>query len=123
MRGKDITGNNHNSVKIKLRLIGGKLRRLYYSKFSQDYIKQQLVNRRGECKRCGICCRFVFKCPFLRQDVDGIWKCIIHRWRPSVCVHYPVDQRDLDEREFLQPENKCGFYFVETGIAEPVKSK
>lgn len=32
-------------------------------------------NRRGECNRCGQCCKLPFPCPFLRFDAEGLSSC------------------------------------------------
>jgi len=40
--------------------------------------------RVGDCKRCGSCCMFLYKCPFLKFENHGSNKsiCTIHGLRP-----------------------------------------
>ena len=64
------------------------------------------TNRRGECNRCGACCKLPYPCPFLRYDDQGLSSCAVYRFRPSSCRKYP-----RTESENLTPE-QCGFYFV-----------
>lgn len=67
-------------------------------------------NRRGECNRCGACCKLPFPCPFLRFDEEGLSACSAYLVRPPSCRKYP-----RTESEQLTPET-CGYYFV--GIDE-----
>lgn len=64
------------------------------------------VNRRGECNRCGECCKLPYPCPFLRYDEDGLSSCAIYAVRPPSCRKYP---RTAGEN--LTPHS-CGYYFV-----------
>ncbi|VVB84639.1 Uncharacterised protein [uncultured archaeon] len=63
--------------------------------------------RVGECKNCGNCCMFLYKCPFLRFENHGSHKtvCLIHKVRPPMCRKYP---RTKDE-QIHQP---CGYQFL-----------
>ena len=63
-------------------------------------------NRRGECNRCGQCCKLPFPCPFLRFDEQGLSSCAVYFARPPSCRKYP---RIASEN--LTPET-CGYYFV-----------
>ena len=63
-------------------------------------------NRRGDCNRCGECCKLPYPCPFLRFDDAGLSSCAVYQLRPASCRKYP---RTADEN--LTPET-CGFYFV-----------
>ncbi len=62
------------------------------------------ARRRGECRRCGTCCRLVFACRFV--DHDG--GCEIWRTRPPACRAFPRDRHDLAEL----PPGTCGYRFV-----------
>jgi Fe-S-cluster containining protein len=66
------------------------------------------VNRAGECKGCGACCMFVYKCPFLRFENHNSHRaiCTIYEFRPPMCRKYP---RIRDE----QARQQCGYYFTE----------
>lgn len=103
--------NNNKRWKIQLILAGGKIRRIYLSYLRRGYIAQQRAQRLGECQRCGACCRFVFKCPFLVPDNNYGWKCSIHSKRPRVCADFPIDERDIHERNLIMPDAPCGFRF------------
>lgn len=63
-------------------------------------------NRRGECNRCGQCCKLPFPCPFLRFDAEGLSSCAVYYARPPSCRKYP-----RTAAENLTPET-CGFYFL-----------
>lgn len=74
------------------------------------------AGRRGECNRCGECCKLPFPCPFLRYDDQGLSSCAVYHARPPSCRKYP---RTASEN--VTPET-CGYYFVdvtEIGRATP----
>lgn len=63
-------------------------------------------NRRGDCHRCGDCCKLPFPCPFLRFDEEGLSSCAVYRFRPASCRKYPrVPEENLTAAT-------CGFHFV-----------
>jgi Fe-S-cluster containining protein len=64
--------------------------------------------RIGECKRCGACCMFVFKCPFLKFENHGSNKsmCTIHGLRPPQCRKYP-------RAKWEKAHEPCGYHFIE----------
>jgi hypothetical protein len=76
--------------------------------------------RKGECNRCGACCRIQFECPFVIED-DGpnVTHCAIYQIdsAPKACHNFPIDPLDL---HMLQREidNVCTFYFE--GEPEPI---
>ncbi len=63
-------------------------------------------NRRGECNRCGQCCKLPFPCPFLRYDEEGLSSCAVYHFRPPSCRKYP-----RTAAENLTPAT-CSYYFV-----------
>lgn len=63
-------------------------------------------DRRGECNRCGQCCKLPFPCPFLRFDDEGLSSCSVYHVRPPSCRKYP-----RVAAENLTPQT-CGYYFV-----------
>lgn len=63
-------------------------------------------NRRGECNRCGACCKLPYPCPFLRYDDDGLSTCAVYHVRPPSCRKYP---RTASEN---LTQEQCGYYFV-----------
>jgi hypothetical protein len=70
--------------------------------------------RRGECNRCGECCKLPYPCPFLRYDDSGLSSCAVYHFRPPSCRKYP---RAASEN--LTPE-VCGYYFVKAEELIPV---
>jgi len=103
-------------AKLRLRdqliLAWGKVRRLYYGVFRPGYVRRKAAQRRGECRRCGTCCKLVFVCPRLDESGD-VPTCKIHDDKPLNCRIFPIDERDLRDRDMVCPDEKCGFYFVE----------
>ncbi|HHT9121089.1 MAG TPA: hypothetical protein ACFYD3_11175 [Candidatus Hypogeohydataceae bacterium YC41] len=81
----------------------GKLRRFYLVHYRGDYVQRQLLLRKGECRRCGSCCRIMFRCPHLK----GENQCDIYTCRYKQCIAFPIDNRDL---KYLR--HTCGHYFV-----------
>lgn len=64
--------------------------------------------RAGECKGCGACCMFVYRCPFLRFENHNSRKavCAIYGIRPPMCRKYPRTKGE-------QVHQPCGYYFIE----------
>jgi hypothetical protein len=91
-------------------LVWGKLRRAYLCFFRMDYVRQGHTHRHGECRRCGRCCFMVFRCPFYYMD-GGIPACRIHETKPRVCRLFPIDERDLRDRDLVAPDIPCGYGF------------
>jgi hypothetical protein len=90
----------------------GKLRRLVQAKLQKSKVEALLAQRRGECNRCGECCRILFKCPFLASDGQGGHTCKIYDWRFAPCRHFPV--RPLDLREV----KNCSYTFAPEAATE-----
>ena len=63
--------------------------------------------RRGECNRCGECCKLPYPCPFLRFDDQGLSSCAVYHARPPSCRKYPRVASENVTQE------TCGFYFVD----------
>jgi Fe-S-cluster containining protein len=63
-------------------------------------------SRTGECIRCGACCKFLVKCPFLRpsEDDPGSFKCRAYFLRPPQCRKYPRTKSE-------QIHHPCGYRF------------
>lgn len=64
------------------------------------------ASRRGDCNRCGDCCKLPYPCPFLRFDDEGLSSCAVYLLRPPSCRKYP-----RVAAENLTPQT-CGFYFI-----------
>jgi phage tail protein X len=68
--------------------------------------------QRGECNRCGLCCKIQFQCPFFVDEGPFNTRCSIYTtpYVPSACAKFPMDPMDL---KLLQREvgNACTFYY------------
>jgi hypothetical protein len=102
----------------KLAMGWGKIRRSLLIAFRKGKVEKMLERRRGACSRCGACCKLLFNCPAY-DDSDGSPKCLVYNDRPGVCGLFPLDERDLRERDFVSPDRACGFRFEDAPAAEP----
>ena len=98
-------------VKVKVNQGVGKLRRIALARLKEEYIVRMQQKRLGACRRCGLCCRLLFRCPFLQTHSDGTCRCIIHGQRPASCRLFPIDERDLRERDSVNAKIPCGYRF------------
>ena len=98
------------SLRESFALAWGKLRRAFLVTFRKGLVEEKLQRRRGACSRCGACCKLLFNCPAY-DDSDGSPKCLVYNDRPGVCGLFPLDEKDLRERDIVLPGKKCGFYF------------
>jgi len=89
----------------------GRLRRLYLATFRPGYVRRSLARRVGDCNRTGACCRLMFTCPLLDQRAEPV-RCGIQEHKPSVCRLFPIDERDLRDRDIIAPDTPCGFSFL-----------
>jgi hypothetical protein len=68
--------------------------------------------QRGECNRCGLCCKIQFQCPFFVDEGPFNTHCSIYTTpsAPQACLKFPLDPMDL---RLLQREvgNACTFYY------------
>ena len=101
---------NGRGVCDRFALAWGKLRRLYMTTLRPRKARRMLERRRGECLRCGVCCKLVVKCPHL--DESGLPACTVHEQRHRNCRAFPLDERDLRDRDRVSPGTKCGYWFV-----------
>ena len=92
------------------KLLWGKVRRFYLALFRRRYVRDNLARRHGECRRCGACCALGYRCAALRESGD-ITECRFHKYRPSNCRLFPIDERDLADRDLILPDTPCGFHF------------
>ena len=91
-------------------LVWGKLRRAYRCFVHMDSVRKGHARRHGECKRCGRCCFMVFRCPFYYMEA-GVPACRIHNNKPRVCRLFPIDERDLRDRDLVAQKIPCGYSF------------
>jgi len=89
----------------------GKVRRFYLAHFRPAYVRESLARRVGQCNRTGACCNLMFTCPLLDRRADPV-RCTIHEFKPKVCRLFPIDERDLLDRDIVSPDHPCGFSFV-----------
>jgi len=89
----------------------GKLRRFYLAHFRPAYVRGSLARRIGHCNRTGACCNLMFTCPLLDRRSDPV-RCTIHEIKPRVCRLFPIDERDLRDRDIVSPDAPCGFSFI-----------
>ena len=101
-------------VALQLR---GKTRRFVQASLLRQDPEPLLAKRRGECNRCGACCKILFRCPFLGTDADGQYTCRIYEKRFAQCRLYPLHAADL-----LELEGQCSYTF-ETEPSRPVPAR
>jgi hypothetical protein len=75
------------------------------------FFKRRTINyvekyRKGKCVSCGVCCKYIRKCPHL-SDTN---KCNIYFTRHLICRVYPVSDDDIRLVSKIS-DKKCGFYF------------
>lgn len=93
-------------------LLWGKVRRFYLVNFRPRYVEESLRRRVGECHRTGACCNVMFPCPLLSW-ASRLPLCGIYSGRPKNCTTFPIDERDLRDRNIVNPWESCGFSFRE----------
>ncbi len=93
-------------------LLWGKVRRLYLVNFRPRYVEESLTRRVGHCHRTGACCNVMFPCPLL-DWASRLPLCGIYKSRPRNCTTFPIDERDLRDRNIVNPWEPCGFSFRE----------
>jgi len=83
----------------------GKIRRFIQAKLMTQDVEALLAKRKGECNRCGACCKILFRCPFLGTDAEGQYTCQIYEKRFAQCRLFPLHAADLREVE------QCSYTF------------
>ncbi len=83
----------------------GKVRRFFRASVFTMENERLLAMRRGECTRCGACCKILLRCPFL-DEVDGQYSCSIYGKHFAQCQIFPLVPKDLKELE-----EPCGYHF------------
>lgn len=99
-------------------LIWGKVRRYYLITFRRAYVNASLARRTGECNRVGACCKLLYVCPFLDES-SGEPRCRNYNRRPGNCRIFPIDERDIAERDLVSPCVSCGFSFMPAPASTP----
>ncbi len=89
----------------------GTPRRFLWSVFRPGYVRASLARRRGACRRCGACCRLVWRCRYFFHD-QGVPACrLYNRFRFPNCINFPIDRRDLADRDLVSPHTTCGYWW------------
>ncbi|HRR33199.1 MAG TPA: hypothetical protein P5026_03800 [Kiritimatiellia bacterium] len=106
----------HVSLKIRLILLRGVARRFFLNLFKPRYVRESLALRQGTCRRCGVCCHLVANtCGALRTDQDGQSSCRLYSlYRLPNCCSFPIDARDLADRDLVAPDIRCGYFWPES---------
>ena len=101
--------SNNQTFPARIVLAWGVVRRTVLHLCRPNYIRSMHATRQGACKRCGACCRLVVECPHV-CDEAGMAACRRHkRTRLPNCVNFPIDRRDLADRNRVAPHDPCGF--------------
>jgi Fe-S-cluster containining protein len=93
----------------------GKLRRFIQAKFMRQDTEKLLSQRKGDCNRCGACCKILFQCPFLGTDAEGQYTCKIYDKRFAQCRLYPLHAQDLAELG-----EQCSYTFEAEPASDPL---
>ena len=99
------------TLRIRVCLIRGVLRRFFLNVFRPSYVRRSLACRHGACKRCGVCCHLVAnKCGALHLHSDSSSTCRLYTvYRLPNCRTFPIDPRDLADRDLVAPDTPCGY--------------
>jgi len=92
----------------------GKVRRFIQAKLMTQDTEGLLAKRKGECNRCGACCKILFQCPFLGTDAEGQYTCQVYEKRFAQCRLFPLHAADLREVE------QCSYTFESESATEAV---
>ncbi|MCP3941325.1 MAG: hypothetical protein GY710_07565 [Desulfobacteraceae bacterium] len=108
--------DNINSTKSKspvrmFRLAWGMTRRLFLNRFRPGYVRKSLSQRQGNCQRCGVCCQLVWRCHYFKNTDAGPSCGIYGRYRPPNCRIFPINSRDLADRDLVSQSVPCGFWW------------
>jgi hypothetical protein len=99
--------------RFRARQATGKVRRFIRANIYTAENERLLARRRGECTRCGACCKILFKCPFLIEntgkEAGELYTCGIYGKHFNQCRIFPLAPKDLQEIE-----EPCGYTFVES---------
>lgn len=103
------------TLRIRFLLLRGVLRRHFLNVFRPGYVRASLARRGGECRRCGVCCHLVAnKCGALHIHSDGHSTCRFYNvYRLPNCRTFPIDPRDLADRNLVAPNIPCGYFWPE----------
>ncbi|MDD2600198.1 MAG: hypothetical protein PHO37_13390 [Kiritimatiellae bacterium] len=99
-------------LRVRLTLVKGVLRRCFLNQCRKKYVRQHLASRQGECRRCSVCCQLSAPCPALQWSDPKCVECKLYKYyRLPNCCTFPIDERDLADRDLLAPDTKCGYHW------------
>ena len=97
---------------VSLHSWGAMRRQLMATLLPDNLAYRYKAYQRGECNRCGLCCKIQFQCAFFVDEGESNTRCAIYTTphAPSVCLKFPLDPLDL---KLLQREigHACTFYY------------
>jgi hypothetical protein len=99
------------TVPDKVALGWGKLRRAFLITCRPQLVRRNLARRVGQCNRTGACCRLMVECPALGHNGE-VHLCTTYLHRGPSCSIFPIDARDLRDRDRIMPDLPCGFRFL-----------
>ena len=97
------------TLRERATLAWGKARRFYLVHFRPGYVRESIGRRAGDCHRTGACCNLLFTCPIYTPN--PLPTCRVNRHKPKVCRMFPIDERDIRDRDIISPDVPCGFSF------------
>lgn len=108
----DAPGHARASLTLRQRAIlgWGRLRRIYLAVFRPGYVRASLARRTGQCNRTGACCHLMITCPLLVERPLPV-RCSVQDHKPPICNLFPIDERDLRDRDMVSPGTRCGYSF------------
>ena len=103
------------TLRLRVQLFWSKARRMFLNTFRPGYVSASLAKRRGECERCGACCQMSWRCRFLGEE-NGLATCSLYGGsRLPNCSSFPIDARDLADRDLVSPDIACGYSWDHVG--------
>ena len=93
-------------LRSRTRMFTGVVRRFFLVHFRGTHVRRQIDARQGDCRQCGTCCRFLFRCPMLTRA----GRCMVYgKARPLACKMFPIDRKDLGD--VAAKGVTCGYRF------------
>lgn len=99
------------SFSVRALLFAGVLRRWLLHTFRRGYVRSQLAARQGACARCGACCQMTWRCMFYHAPGDQPMCKSYTTCRLPNCINFPIDERDLADRDRVAPGSQCGYHW------------
>ena len=105
--------NRHVTLRIRLILLYGVARRFFLNLLWRRHVRESVARRQGACRHCGVCCHLIANtCGALRFDKKGNSSCRLYNiYRLANCRTFPIDPRDIADRDLVAPDIPCGFFW------------